>query len=310
MLQTRQPPTILECTLRDGSYAIDFQFTAEDTARVVAALDLLGFRYIEVGHGVGLGASELGHGFAAATDAEYMAAAAGAVTRAKWGMFCIPGVASLDAIVDQAADLGMGFIRIGNNAETYVKARPFIERARKRGLFVCANFMKSYCLPPWEFADMAKNAGEYGAQVVYIVDSAGGMLEEELTAYIHATRERTPGLTLGFHGHNNLGLANANSYTAWREGCTFVDSSMMGLGRSSGNARSPKQWSRSSSAPASPSASTRSRPWMPPRSWSGRSSPPSRPPRSTSPPAWRCSTPPTCRCSWPRPRSTASMRGG
>ena len=65
---------------------------------------------------------------------------------------------------------------------------------------------------------------------------AGGMLEEELTAYIHATRERTPGLTLGFHGHNNLGLANANSYTAWREGCTFVDSSMMGLGRSSGNA--------------------------------------------------------------------------
>jgi isopropylmalate/homocitrate/citramalate synthase len=45
-------PDILEVTLRDGSYLIDFQFTAEDTTTIAAALESIGFRWIEVGHGL------------------------------------------------------------------------------------------------------------------------------------------------------------------------------------------------------------------------------------------------------------------
>jgi isopropylmalate/homocitrate/citramalate synthase len=49
-------PKILECTLRDGSYVIDFQFTAAETFRIARRLDELGFPLIETGHGIGLGA--------------------------------------------------------------------------------------------------------------------------------------------------------------------------------------------------------------------------------------------------------------
>jgi isopropylmalate/homocitrate/citramalate synthase len=70
-------------TLRDGSYLIDFQFTAEDTATIAAALEATGFHWIEVGHGLGLNASHAGKGLAAATDEEYMKAAAEALKRAK-----------------------------------------------------------------------------------------------------------------------------------------------------------------------------------------------------------------------------------
>ncbi len=76
-------PDILEVTLRDGSYLIDFQFTAEDTATIAAALESIGFRWIEVGHGLGLNASRAGKGMAAATDEEYMKAAAQALEHAK-----------------------------------------------------------------------------------------------------------------------------------------------------------------------------------------------------------------------------------
>ena len=55
-------PEILEVTLRDGSYLIDFQFTAEDTFVISSALESVGFRWIEVGHGVGLGAARAGKG--------------------------------------------------------------------------------------------------------------------------------------------------------------------------------------------------------------------------------------------------------
>src|SRR4029077_17909506 len=80
-------PDILEVTLRDGSYLIDSQFTAEDTATIAAALESIGFRWIEVGHGLGLHASQSGKGIAAATDEEYMEAAAQALKRAKWECF-------------------------------------------------------------------------------------------------------------------------------------------------------------------------------------------------------------------------------
>jgi isopropylmalate/homocitrate/citramalate synthase len=62
-------PDVLEVTLRDGSYLIDFQFTAHDTATIAAALESAGFRWIELGHGLGLHAAEAGHGSAAATEA-------------------------------------------------------------------------------------------------------------------------------------------------------------------------------------------------------------------------------------------------
>src|SRR5437764_760423 len=61
-------PIILDCTIRDGSYAIDFKFTAEDTALIAEQLDRAGLQYIEVGHGLGLGASEAGKGKAASRD--------------------------------------------------------------------------------------------------------------------------------------------------------------------------------------------------------------------------------------------------
>ena len=85
-----KPVHILETTLRDGSYAINFSFTTADTATISRELEQCGFQYIEIGHGFGLNASNAGCGKAAATDEEYLASAASVVKKAKFGMFCIP----------------------------------------------------------------------------------------------------------------------------------------------------------------------------------------------------------------------------
>ena len=224
---------LLECTLRDGSYTISFQFTARDTALIAEALEDVGFTLIEVGHGIGLGASAAGMGDAAETDEAYMRSAASALSRAKAGVFCIPGIASLDH-VDLAADCGMGFIRIGTNVTEAGEAGPFIERARKRGLMVCANFMKSYACSPDEFGEIAYRSAQDGAQVIYVVDSAGGMMPHEVRAFCHAVLARTA-VKLGFHGHNNLGLGVSNAIVAVECGACLVDTSLQGLGRSGGN---------------------------------------------------------------------------
>ena len=113
------------------SYVNNFQFTEEDTEKISFDLDNAGFPYIEVGHGIGVGASEKGQYVAACSDVEYMRAANKAVNKNKWGMFCIPGVANLDHI-RLAADEGMDFIRIGTDVTEVDQSKPFIELALKK----------------------------------------------------------------------------------------------------------------------------------------------------------------------------------
>jgi 4-hydroxy 2-oxovalerate aldolase len=234
MLFSTNKPKILECTLRDGSYAIDFQFTKSDTSNIAESLESVGFDMIELGHGMGLGSSEKGRGIAAETDEIYLKTAAETITKASWGMFCIPGIAELIHI-DMAAEYGMNFIRIGTNIESYKQSQPFIEKAKGYGMFVCSNFMKSYTSSPENFAQYALEAHKYGSDLVYIVDSAGGMFPEDIERYVTAVREKSDTLRLGFHGHHNLGMGVANSLKAIELGVEIIDTSLQGFGRSAGN---------------------------------------------------------------------------
>jgi 4-hydroxy 2-oxovalerate aldolase len=221
---------ILDCTLRDGSYAIDFAFSAKDTHDVSLRLSELGFPYIEVGHGIGLGASAKGMGIAAETDEAYMLSASG-----NWGMFCIPGVAELDD-VRKLAGHGAGFIRIGSDMSKVESCEPYIRLARKLGLYVFSNLMKSYAVPVNEFIAAGAKCIDYGAECIYLVDSAGGMLPKDIDAYAHAIHDsKWPSVKLGFHGHNNIGMGVANALRCVELGFDVIDTTLQGIGRGGGN---------------------------------------------------------------------------
>ena len=129
----------------------------------------------------------------------------------------------------------MGFVRVGTDVSEVDSSAPFIALARNLNIEVYANFLKSYVLSPLEFARVAGRSANFGAEMVYIVDSAGGMMPSEVRAYIQVAREEAPNVPLGFHGHNNLGLAVANSLVCAEEGVAMVDTSLQGFGRSAGN---------------------------------------------------------------------------
>lgn len=227
--------TLVDCTLRDGSYAVNFQFTAKETAVLCAALERVGCRYIEIGHGVGLGGSSPKYGIAAATDEEYLRAAAGALRSAKFGAFFIPGIGTRRDL-EMARDLGMSFIRVGTNITQSEEADSFLQFAKKLGFQVSYNAMKSYLVEPDSFLARARRAVENGADSVYLVDSAGAMTPTEVRAYM----ERLTGdlrVPCGFHGHNNLMLAVANSLAAMDAGAQLIDCTLAGIGRGGGNAQ-------------------------------------------------------------------------
>lgn len=224
---------ILETTLRDGAYMIDFQFTAKDTAVICGALEEAGFRTIEVAHGLGLGASGTRWGVAAGTDEDYLRAAATSLKEARFGTFFIPGIGTKEHL-DLARSYGMSFVRIGTNITQSEESEEFIKYAKRLGLEVMYNAMKSYVVPPDEFFRRMRQTVEWGADVVYLVDSAGGMLPSEVKQYLEPLRDNLHA-RIGFHGHNNFMLACANNLAAFEAGATLLDSTLQGMGRSSGN---------------------------------------------------------------------------
>ena len=224
---------ILECTLRDGSYAVDFKFTENDTAILAGALGRLGFQWIEIGHGLGLGAALAGKGSMPASDERLIESARRAAPNSKIGCFFIPGIGTAEQLRSARA-AGLDFVRIGYNAPEIEEVYPYLTLARELGLTPFLNFMKSYGISPESFGEKARGGADAGAEVVYCVDSAGSMLPEDVRRYLSAARERCP-CQLGFHGHSNLQFAVANSVEAVRCGAAFVDSTLYGLGRSAGN---------------------------------------------------------------------------
>jgi 4-hydroxy-2-oxovalerate aldolase len=230
----RSPVEILDCTLRDGSYSVDFQFSEEVITNVLSGLEMSGVRYVELGHGLGLNAGTALDKQALVSDERCFEIAASTLREARWGMFCIPGIARTEHL-RQAAAAGMRFVRVGVDITDVTPAQEFIELAGELGLITFANLMKTNVLDTDEVATAVARCAGFGALGVYLVDSVGGYLPTEVEPLFRRIAE-TVDVPLGFHGHDNLGLANANAIAAMEGGAHFVDTTLDGIGRGAGNA--------------------------------------------------------------------------
>jgi 4-hydroxy 2-oxovalerate aldolase len=234
MYFNKNKSSILDCTLRDGSYVNKFGFTKIHAKKILSILESCNIKNIEIGHGMGMGASRIKKFKARESDIQYMKIARETLKVSKWGAFCIPGIANLDDLI-LAKDYGMNFIRIGANVDRYKEMIPFIKFAKKENFYVCANLMKSYLMAPKDFGKISKELQLYGTDLIYIVDSAGSMFPNEIEEYYYQIKNNCKNLKIGFHGHDNLGLGVANALKAFELKFDIIDASLQGLGRSSGN---------------------------------------------------------------------------
>jgi len=77
-------------------------------------------------------------------------------------------------------------------------------------------------------------AGCADINIVYIADSFGSMAPARVAAVVRAIRQYT-GAAVGFHAHDNMGLALMNAVAAMDAGATWIDSTVYGMGRGAGN---------------------------------------------------------------------------
>lgn len=224
----------MDVTLRDGSYSVNFQMSQKDTMDICRKMEQGGIGYIEIGHGMGLRAGLNPDYSSLCTDIEYLEAAKSVCRKSLYGMFLIPGIGTLED-VELLKKYGGSFIRIGTDGTRIQESAPFIRLAKDLGLEVMVNYMKSYVMSPVEFSDCVKYSEDFGADVIYVVDSAGCMNFSDIKNYFDGIRS-VSSLKIGFHGHDNMGMAVANSLYAIDLGYDLIDVSLQKLGRGAGNA--------------------------------------------------------------------------
>lgn len=226
---------VTDTSLRDGSHAKRHQFTEDHVRAVVAALDAAGMPVIEVTHGDGLGGSSFNYGFSKTDERLLIRAAVETATHARIAALMLPGLGVKDDI-KAAADLGLSLIRVATHCTEADIAIQHFGMARELGLETVGFLMMAHSQPPDALARQARIMADAGCQCVYVVDSAGAMILEDVTRRVEAVVAELGGdAQVGFHGHENLGLSVANSVLAVRAGAVQIDGSTRAFGAGAGN---------------------------------------------------------------------------
>jgi len=226
---------ITDTTLRDGSHAVRHRFTEDDVRAVAGALDRAGVQVIEVTHGDGLAGSSFNYGFGARSDAQLVAAAADAVTRARIAVLLLPGLGTVENL-REAHDAGATIARVATHStEADISAQHF-GAARDLGMETVGFLMLSHRNTPEGLAGQARIMADAGCQCVYVVDSAGALMPGTASDRVAAlVAELGDDAQVGFHGHQNLSLGVANSLAAYDAGARQIDGTLCALGAGPGN---------------------------------------------------------------------------
>ncbi|MGE7840362.1 4-hydroxy-2-oxovalerate aldolase [Lysinibacillus sp. NPDC093712] len=231
--QVNKPIRLTEVCLRDGSHVVAHQFTEQQVRDVVRGLDDAGMHYIEVSHGDGLGGSTLQYGKSLVNEMKLIEAAVAACTKSKVAVLLIPGIGTVHEL-KQANDLGARLVRAATHVTEADVSAQHMSKARELGMETVGFLMMAHSASVEKLVEQAKKMESYGAEAVYITDSAGALLPHEVRERVHALRQSLQ-IEVGFHAHNNLSMAVANTVVAIEEGATRIDGSVRCLGAGAGN---------------------------------------------------------------------------
>lgn len=230
-----QAVTICDSTLRDGNHAVAHQLTVKDIRNYARAAERAGVDVVEVGHGNGLGASSLQIGLAAVDDLTMLRTAKAELREARLGAMSIPGFACIERHLKPAIDCGVDEVRVGAHCTEADVTRQQMTLLTAMGVVAKGVLLMTHMVSADELAEQAKLMQDHGAQAVILMDSAGAYTPSSVREKVGMLVDRLD-IEIGFHAHNNRGLAVANALTAIEAGASIIDVTARGFGAGAGNA--------------------------------------------------------------------------
>ncbi len=238
---------IYDTTLRDGTQAEDFCFSADDKVRIALKLDDIGIHYIEGGWP---GSNP--------KDAEFFReirnyqlknariAAFGATHHHESTAGADPSLrALLEADTELVTIFGKSWTvhvkealhtTLDRNLELIFDSITFLRQQGKTVFYDAEHFFDGFGEDPQYTLATIGKAIEAGAECIILCDTNGGSLPSRIQNAIRAVKEKFPDISFGIHAHNDSDLAVANSLTAVEMGAVQVQGTFNGIGERCGNA--------------------------------------------------------------------------
>ena len=178
---------ITEVALRDGSHAVAHQFTKKQVRDVTRALDDAGMHYIEVSHGDGLGGSTIQYGRSLEDELTLIEAAAEEAKQSKIAVLLLPGIGTVHEL-KEANNRGAKLVRVATHSTEADVSAQHIHYARELGMEALGFLMMAHSVPVEKLVEQAKLMESYGAEAVYVTDSAGALTPNEVRERIKALK--------------------------------------------------------------------------------------------------------------------------
>ncbi len=235
---------VLDCTLRDGGYHTNWEFDDNLVQEIILALDKSDVDYIELGY-----KSPLPGGRFKRCDDKFISTLLKDIDYNVQLAFMIDvkdfiendkvNVNLLLGMIQIKSKSPFSLCRIATNYETLDQTLELAEIISEAGYQTTVNLMKVSALNKEQVKDSLKKLGKSNVDMIYVADSLGSINEEKLKELLNLFRKTciVNDKLLGFHPHNNLGLAFSNTIKAVELGVDIVDGTITGMGRGAGNLR-------------------------------------------------------------------------
>jgi 4-hydroxy 2-oxovalerate aldolase len=245
---------IIDCTLRDGGYYNDWDFSPSLIADYLSAMVALKVDFMEIGFR-SLKNEGFKGGCAFSTDLFIESLTIPIELTDKIGVMVngselTPMQAELLSFEEQqAAQLSIleklfkpkalspvTLVRIACHVHEFEACLPASTWLKEQGYLVGFNLMQVADQTTEEIILLAQKASRFPIDALYFADSMGSLNPQQVGQIISAFKKGWQG-ALGIHTHDNMGQAIANSLQAVSDGVTWIDSTVTGMGRGPGNAQ-------------------------------------------------------------------------
>ena len=224
---------ILDCTIRDGGYYTNWDFDQDIVKTYLESFNHLPVEYLEVGYRSEAMEDYLGEYFYC--PVETLQRIKKLSNKKLVIILNEKDVRASDAEALLSPIIGLvTMVRMAIDPKNFERALSLAAEVKRLGFEVAFNVMyMSTWADEKEFLELIPQVDKV-ADYFYMVDSFGGVYPQDVKDTIALVRSKT-NVKLGFHGHNNLEMALANTLTAIDEGIDIVDATVTGMGRGAGN---------------------------------------------------------------------------